>query len=93
MAILSEAPERAQAHKKSRRPSGGTPTLAGIRVRWSAALPYDGAPEPPYCDLGQQPIEVKMHCETAVEEFIRRTGMRPTELTIVVVATCEIPGA
>jgi hypothetical protein len=90
--IISRAPERAQAHKKARRVRA-TGTLEGVRVRWSAALPYDGAPPAPYCDLGQQPIEIKMHCETAVEEFIRRTGMRPTELTIVVVATAEIRGA
>lgn len=100
MRIIARAAERAKPttaakvrrQRRPRRPKA-TATLPGIRVRWSAALPYEGAPPEPYCDLSEQPVEVKMHCETAVEEFIKRTGMRPTELTIAVIATCEIPGA
>jgi hypothetical protein len=55
-------------------------------------LPYEGAPEFPYADIGEQPMELKMHLETAVEEFIKRTGMRPTDLTVAVIASCELPG-
>lgn len=106
MAILSEARDHAQAHhsahaKRRRKRTQhtqadaelhGTPTLPGIRLRWSHSLPYEGAPEFPYADIGEQPMELKMHLETAVEEFIKRTGMRPTDLTVAVIASCELPG-